>query len=237
MKIALIGYGKMGREIESIAFERKHEIVLKIDRNNLSDFDKLSQADVAIEFTSPETAIDNIYKCFSSNIPVVVGSTGWLGKLDEVKSICESKGQSLLYASNFSIGVNLFFELNKHLARIMNNYPDYDVMLEEIHHVHKKDSPSGTGLTLLNCLIENLDSKSSWAEDKVNSNDEVLVKAYRMGEVPGTHIVRYFSNVDDIEIKHVAHNRKGFALGAVIAAEWLLGKKGVYGMKDVLSYK
>jgi len=238
MNIALLGYGKMGKEIEQIAISRKHNIVLKIDVNNAGELtaDNLKKADVAIEFSTPANAISNIYNCFNSGIPVVVGTTGWLDKLDEVKKKCSEKNGGLFHASNFSLGVNIFFNLNKHLAKIMNVYPDYDVNMEEIHHIHKLDSPSGTGLSLANQILEAVERKNKWIEGEPKSTSELSIHAKREGEVPGTHIVRYQSSIDDIEIKHVAHNRKGFALGAVLAAEFMQNKKGVFGMQDLLKF-
>ena len=237
MKIALLGYGKMGKEIEQIAISRGHSIVLKIEIGNAADLttENLKKADVAIEFSTPATAVNNIYKCFEANVPIVVGTTGWSDKLEEVKKKCAEKKQALFYASNFSVGVNIFFKVNQFLAKIMNGYTDYNVSMEEVHHVHKLDSPSGTGLTLANQVLDNVKRKSKWVEGSATSNNELSIISKREGEVPGTHIIKYTSAVDDIEIKHVAHNRKGFALGAVLAAEWIKGKQGVYGMNDLLN--
>ena len=239
MKIALLGYGKMGREIEKIALERKHQVVLKISRKNLDELtaQNLAKADVAIEFSTPETARDNIYKCFNANIPVVVGTTGWLQQLPEIKSACTDQNQALLYSSNFSVGVNLFFELNKRLAQLMNNHATYDVIIKEIHHVHKKDAPSGTAISIANDIINNLERKSRWINQTSANTADLSIHSVREDNVPGTHSVKYSSAIDDIEIIHTAHNRTGFALGAVIAAEWLVGKKGVFGMTDVLSVR
>ena len=236
MKIALIGYGKMGKEIEQIALSRGHTIVLKIDVNNVNTFtsDDLKIADTAIEFSTPESAINNIYKCFDAGLPVVVGTTGWLGKLDEVKQKCREKNQALFYASNYSIGVNLFFKLNTELAKLMNKYSDYNVGLEEIHHVHKLDAPSGTAISLANQVIEQNAVKQKWVNNKTDNAAELSIVSKRIDEVPGTHTVTYSSDVDEISITHLAHNRKGFALGAVIAAEWIIGKKGVFGMDDLM---
>ena len=236
MRIALLGYGKMGHEIEQIALDRGHQVVLKVDANNAMSFfpNLLSGADVAIEFSTPASAVSNIHTCFDANVPVVVGTTGWLDKLDEVKRACNEKQGSLFYASNFSIGVNIFFKLNEFLARMMAGQPDYDVSMREIHHVHKLDSPSGTGISLANQVISNLGRKTKWVEGEATCKDDLSIISEREGEVPGTHIVKYASDVDDIEIMHKAHSRKGFALGAVLAAEWLPGKKGVFGMNDML---
>jgi 4-hydroxy-tetrahydrodipicolinate reductase len=237
MDIALIGYGKMGKEIEKIAISRGHKIILKVDAENTSTYtkDQLEKADVAIEFSTPETAVSNIFKCFEANVPVVVGTTGWLEHLDELKKICLAKQQALFYASNYSIGVNLFFKLNDFLAKIMNNYPEYNVSMEEIHHVHKLDSPSGTAITLANQVIQNINEKQKWVNVATDGKNELEIISKRMDEVPGTHTVKYNSEVDEISITHIAHSRKGFALGAIIAAEWLQNKKGVFGMDDLLN--
>ena len=237
MKIALLGYGKMGKEIEKIAVSRNHTVVAKID--NASDWEtqkqQLSEADVAIEFSTPETVLENIYKCFDLNLPIVVGSTGWNSHLDKVKSDCLERNQSLFYASNFSIGVNIFFEVNKLLAKLMSNQSQYDVQMTEIHHIHKLDSPSGTGITLAEGIIQNHQGKTNWKLDTDNcSQNDVPIKALREGEVPGTHTIEYTSDEDLIHITHEAKSRKGFATGAVLAAEFLNGKKGVFGMKDLL---
>jgi 4-hydroxy-tetrahydrodipicolinate reductase len=236
MNIALIGYGKMGKEIEQIAVSRGHRITLKVDITNASTYtpEDLKTADVAIEFSTPESAIKNIYKCFDAGVPVVVGTTGWLDKLKEVKESCNKKQQTLFYASNYSIGVNLFFRLNEYLARLMNKQSGYNVSMEEIHHVHKLDAPSGTAISLANQVIANLDSKEKWVNNTSDKQDELAIISKRLDEVPGTHTVTYNSEVDEISITHIAHNRKGFALGAVIAAEWVKDKKGVYGMNDLM---
>ncbi|MBL7882822.1 MAG: 4-hydroxy-tetrahydrodipicolinate reductase [Bacteroidia bacterium] len=238
MNIALIGYGKMGKEIEQIALSRGHQIVLKVDVNNANSYsaDELKKADVAIEFSTPESAIKNIYKCFEANVPVVVGTTGWLEKLNEVKQQCEQQKQTLFYASNYSIGVNLFFQLNKQLAKLMNGYNEYNVSMEEIHHVHKLDAPSGTAISLANQIIENNAGKQKWVNNLSQNNTELGIISKRIDEVPGTHTVTYSSAVDEISITHIAHNRKGFALGAVIAAEWVKDKKGVFGMDELMNF-
>lgn len=236
MRIALLGYGKMGHEIEQIALQRGHTIALKIDANNSISFSPamLAGADVAIEFSTPSSAVSNILACFEAKVPVVVGTTGWLDKLEDVKKACNEKNASLFYASNFSIGVNIFFKLNEYLAKMMNTQADYDVHMREVHHVHKLDSPSGTGISLANQVLANFGRKTKWVEGEANSSNELAIISEREGEVPGTHIITYSSAVDEIEIMHKAHNRKGFALGAVMAAEWLPGKKGVFGMSDML---
>jgi 4-hydroxy-tetrahydrodipicolinate reductase len=237
MKIALIGYGKMGKAIESIAIEKGHTIVLKIDIDNVADLNtqNLQSADVAIEFTGPHSAVANLMKCIDAGIPVVCGSTGWLSEWDKVEAYCQQKNSTLVYASNYSIGVNLFFEVNKHLAKLMNGYPEYDVTLKEIHHTQKKDAPSGTAISLAEQVLNNLQRKKSWISDEQTSNeDAILIASERIDPAPGTHHVKYSSPIDDIEIIHTAHNRIGFAGGAVKAAEFAVGKKGVFGMKEVL---
>jgi len=231
MKIALLGYGKMGQVIERIALERGHEIVL---RKNADDtFDGLETADVAIDFSIPDAAVTNISACLNANIPVISGTTGWLEHYHTVAALCEEKNGAFIYGSNFSLGVNLFFELNAQLAKMMSKFDQYKVSMEEIHHTQKLDAPSGTAISLAKDIIENSDY-SSWALQNAKS-DEILIDAKRIENVPGTHTVTYNSAVDSIEIKHTAHSREGFALGAVIAAEWLLGKTGIFTMKDVLN--
>lgn len=231
MKIALLGYGKMGKVIERIALERGHEIVLKKDKN--TSFEGLKNADVAIDFSIPDAAVENISECLNSGIPVVSGTTGWLQHYDEMVNLCKEKKGAFIYGSNFSLGVNLFFELNEQLARMMSKFDNYKVEMEEIHHIHKLDAPSGTAISLANGIISNSDY-TNWTMDKNNKENEVFIEAKRIGEVPGTHIITYNSNVDSIEIKHTAHNREGFALGSVIAAEWIIGKNGIFTMRDVL---
>lgn len=237
MKIVLIGYGKMGKEIEKIARERGHEIVCTIDINEEDKFASPSfeSADVAIEFTSPESALRNYRKCFSANLPVVSGTTGWLQHLDEIKRACETEGQTFLYASNFSLGVNIFFALNDYLAKIMNRFTDYDVRMEETHHVHKLDAPSGTAITLAEDILKNIDRKKAWSLNGNHEENELPIKASREGEVPGIHTVLYESEADMIRITHDAKNRKGFAMGAVLAAEFAKDKKGFLGMRDMLN--
>lgn len=230
MKIALLGYGKMGQVIERIALERGHEIVLKKDEFNT--FDGLSTADVAIDFSVPMAAVENISACFNNNVPVVSGTTGWLDRYDEMIALCKEKNGGFISSSNFSLGVNLFFGLNEYLAKIMTNIEGYKVSMEEIHHIHKLDAPSGTAISLAQGVIEN-SNYSKWTLEEAKDN-EIHIEAVRTGEVPGTHTVTYDSGIDSIEIKHTAHNREGFALGAVIAAEWLAGKHGIFSMRDVL---
>jgi 4-hydroxy-tetrahydrodipicolinate reductase len=231
MKIALLGYGKMGQVIERIALERGHEIVLKKDEFNT--YDGLSTADVAIDFSVPSAAVSNISSCFNANVPVVSGTTGWLEHYDEMIALCKAKNGGFISSSNFSLGVNLFFEFNEYLAKIMSKFDHYKVDMEEIHHDQKLDAPSGTAISLAKGVIEN-SNYTNWTLDNPKEN-EIHIEAIRTGTVPGTHTVTYNSEVDSIEIKHTAHNREGFALGAVIAAEWLAGKHGVFTMKDVLN--
>ncbi|MFA6924283.1 MAG: 4-hydroxy-tetrahydrodipicolinate reductase [Bacteroidales bacterium] len=239
MKIALLGYGKMGKEIEEIAVKKNHQIVLKIDINNTQDLTKenLSKADVAIEFSIPEVAYKNILKCFEANVPVVSGTTGWLAQFEEVKKKCLLQNQAMLYSSNFSIGVNIFFQLNKKLAKLMNDFKGYDVSIEEIHHIQKLDAPSGTAITLANDILSVSEKKKNWVSNAESKNSELLIKSVREGAVIGTHIITYKSEVDKIEIKHEAFNRKGLAIGAVMSAEWLIGKKGIFGINDMLDIK
>jgi 4-hydroxy-tetrahydrodipicolinate reductase len=236
MKIALVGYGKMGRAIEEIAVKEGHEIVLKLNIENVEDMtiENLQKADVAIEFTGPESAAGNLKKCFDAGIPVVCGSTGWLNQWEEIKAYCTQKNASLLYASNFSIGVNLFFELNTYLAKLMKHYDEYDVKMQEIHHTQKRDAPSGTAITLAQQVLENLDSKKQWVNHPGETKEDLEIISERVDPAPGTHKVRYTSVIDDIEIIHTAHSRTGFAGGAVKAAAFLPGKRGIFTMKDVL---
>lgn len=238
MNIALLGYGKMGRAIEEIALERGHTIVLKTSIDNLEDNteENVRKADVAIEFTGPESAYGNIMLCLNAGVPVVSGSTGWLDKYEEIKEYCLQKGGSFLYASNFSVGVNIFFEVNRRLAELMAPHPDYDVRITEIHHTEKKDAPSGTAITLAEQIQGKLPRKKRWVNHNSDNLDELSILSKRTDPAPGTHLVRYHSAIDDIEIIHTAHNRKGFATGAVLAAEYIRGKKGIFQMKDVLGF-
>lgn len=235
MKIALIGYGKMGKEIESIALSRGHEIVSIIDINNAEDFnsDAFKSADVAIEFTAPHVALDNYRKAFAAGVKVVSGTTGWHEHMDEMKKACEN-GKTLFWTSNFSLGVNIFFALNTYLAKIMNDFPSYNVMMEEVHHTHKLDAPSGTAITLAEGILENIDRKTKWVKESANAADELPIYSIREGEVPGIHSIMYESEVDSILITHESKNRKGLALGAVLAAEFTANHKGFLGMKDML---
>ena len=234
MKIALLGYGKMGREVEQIALERNHEILLKIDSQTEIDAKNLSKAEVAIDFSMPSSATYNILKCFDVNVPVVVGTTGWSDKLEDIKQVCLEKDQTLFYASNFSIGVNVFFELNRKLAQLMNKHTSYDVSIEETHHTQKLDAPSGTSITLANEITGTLDRKSKWVNNESTTDTDIHIASIRKDDVTGTHIVKYFSDIDSFEIKHEANSRKGFAMGAVLAAEWLIEKQGVFTMRDFL---
>jgi 4-hydroxy-tetrahydrodipicolinate reductase len=236
MKIALIGYGKMGHMIEEIAVAKGHEIVLRITHENTEEFTKenLSKADVAIEFTSPKSAFDNVTKAISFGVPVVSGSTGWNDRIEEAKKFCKEKNGSFLYASNFSVGVNIFFELNALLARLMNKQDGYEVSLKEIHHTQKLDAPSGTAVSLAEQIIANLGRKKNWVNEITNKPEQLSIISERTDPAPGTHHVKYSSDIDDIEIIHTAHNRKGFASGAVLAAEYIYDKKGVFSMKNVL---
>ena len=236
MNIALLGYGKMGKEIEKISLERNHQIILKIDIDNQQDStpENLRKADVAIDFSTPATAYGNIMKAFKAGIPVVCGTTGWYDKLAEIKDVCQREHQTFFYATNFSIGANIFFALNNYLAAIMNNYPSYNAEMKEIHHIHKLDAPSGTAITLANDLIKKVDRKKSWELNKSSDESVVKITAVREDEVPGTHIIAWDSQVDRIEIMHEAKSRKGLALGAVLAAEFIKDKKGVFTMGDLM---
>ena len=238
MKIALIGYGKMGKTIEQIARQRGHQIVSIIDINNTADFDSeaFRSADVAIEFTTPATALGNYMRCFEANVPVVSGTTGWLSHLDEVKAKCEQEGKTFFYASNFSVGVNIFFALNRYLAKIMNGFPAYAVRMTEVHHIHKLDAPSGTAITLAEGILDNVERKERWTLETAEQPTDLPIHAIREGEVPGIHEIIYESDADTISIKHDAKSRAGFALGAVIAAEFTAGKKGFLGMHDLFHF-
>ncbi len=224
----------MGRAIKEIAIERGHHIVMEINSSTSIDIENLKEADVAIEFSTPNTVVDNIVKCFDVNLPVVVGTTGWHKHLPDLEATCKKQSQALFYASNFSIGVNVFFKINTILARLMNKQENYDVGIEETHHTEKLDTPSGTAITLANSIIENNNKKSGWASSDTEKEGEILITAFREKDVPGTHVISYESDIDKIEIRHEAKSRKGFATGAVLAAEWLKGKKGVFTMDDLL---
>jgi 4-hydroxy-tetrahydrodipicolinate reductase len=236
MKIALIGYGKMGKAIEELALQKRYEILLKISTENLDDLttENLKQANAAIEFTDAKSAVINIKKCIDANVPVVSGSTGWLQRYKEVEDYCKRKNGTFLYASNFSIGVNIFFELNSFLAKLMSSHNEYNVMIEEIHHTQKKDSPSGTAITLAEQILQHINHKKSWVNEPTDSKENLEIISKRINAVAGTHKIKYFSDVDDIEIIHTAYNRKGFAAGALLAGEFIQNKKGIYSMKEVL---
>jgi len=248
MKIALLGYGKMGKIIEKIAHDRKHEIVLKIDQDNQDDLtpENLQLADVAIEFSTPGTVLNNIEQCLNAGVPIVVGTTGWYSNLPALKEKYEQSDTAMLYATNFSVGVNIFFHVNKILAKLMNNYPYYEVQVEEIHHTQKLDSPSGTAITIAEGIIDNLGAKKEWvnmlnadgaeSDDTLPTPDQLLIESHRVENVPGTHTVIYDSEVDSIEFKHTAHNRNGFALGAVLAAEWIQGKQGFFSVDAMFDF-
>ena len=236
MKIALIGYGKMGKAIEEIALQRGHTIVLKINEENLTDFTKenMARADVAIEFTGPESALENIRQSLEMDIPTVSGSTGWTEKIEDINKLVTSRNGSFLYASNFSVGVNIFFEVNKRLASLMAPHKEYEVILEETHHTQKKDAPSGTAITLAEQVLHEIKRKKQWVNELSDNTDDLEIISQRIDPAPGTHSVKYSSAIDTIEIIHTAHNRQGFALGAVIAAEFIRNKKGIFSMKEVL---
>jgi 4-hydroxy-tetrahydrodipicolinate reductase len=233
MKVALLGYGKMGKIIERILLERGHEVVLK--KTSTTTFDGLKNADVAIDFSLPSVAVTNISECLTCGVPVISGTTGWLEEYPKMVSLCQEKNGAFLYGSNFSLGVNLFFQLNENLAKMMSKFNQYKVELEEIHHTQKLDAPSGTAISLAKGIIEN-SGYTSWTLDKNREENQLYIDAKRIENVPGTHSVFYNSDVDTIEIKHTAHNREGFAFGAVIAAEWIIDKKGIFTMKDVLQF-
>ena len=236
MKIAIIGYGKMGKAIEEIAISKGHEIVLKIDVSNTADFTKenVQKANVAIEFTGPHTAFENISSCIEWGVPVISGSTGWLANFEKAKKLCEEKKGCLIYASNFSIGVNLFFEINKQVAALMEPYENYDVSMTETHHTEKKDAPSGTAISLAEQILAKIGRKNKWVNEASNEASDLIIHSERIDPAPGTHSVTYASPIDSIEITHTAHTRKGFAGGAVLAAEFANQKKGIFTMKDVL---
>ncbi|MGV3686579.1 MAG: 4-hydroxy-tetrahydrodipicolinate reductase [Daejeonella sp.] len=245
MKIAILGYGKMGRIIEEFASERGHEVVLKVNIDNLDDLNvpNLRNADVAIDFSTPDSVLTNINTCFDAGVPIVVGTTGWYGRLQEVKDQCIEGNNTLLYGSNFSVGVNVFFFVNKVLAKIMNRYPQYEVQVDEIHHTEKLDSPSGTAMSIAEGILGELDRKSEWVNELIGSGeelitkpDQLLIESHRIEDVPGTHTVIYSSEVDEIEFKHAAHSRAGFALGAVLAAEWVHDKTGFFNITDMFDF-
>jgi len=236
MNITISGYGRMGKEIEKVAIAKGHTISAIIDTNR--DWVKLDseirKSQVVVDFSQPDVVIDNINRCFSMKIPIVVGTTGWEKEKQGIKEYCIANSLSLFSASNFSIGVNILYEINKILAQLLNNYPEYKIELEEIHHTHKKDRPSGTAIQLANQIIDLVERKKQWTLDDSSNNNDLIVKSIREGEIPGTHIIKYTSDIDELEIKHTAKNREGFARGAIAAAEWLIGKTGYFEMKDLL---
>ena len=245
MKIALLGYGKMGKAIEQIAIDRGHQILLRVDAESYENLTiyNLKKVDLAIDFSTPASVLNNIKLCFEAEIPLVVGTTGWYDHLNEIKNTCETGKKSFLYASNFSIGVNIFFHINKMLAAVMNRYSQYEVQIEEIHHTQKLDSPSGTAITMASDIVRCLDRKSEWINELIGNEkaltakpEQLLIESHRIEDVPGTHTVIYSSEVDEIEIKHTAHSRTGFALGAVLASEWLYGRKGFYNITSMFDF-
>lgn len=236
MKIALIGYGSMGKTIEQVSLNRGHEIILKVDAHSDSSWkDEIKKADVAIEFTEPHAAEENMLACFQANVPVVTGTTGWYSRFEQVRLACEEADASLFYATNFSIGVNLFFQLNRTLARLMATHPEYEARIEEIHHTRKKDAPSGTAITLSEGILAEHPAYIRWSTPELSRSGDLQVNSIREGDVPGTHEITYRSEVDEISIKHAAFNRLGFATGAVVAAEFIINKKGIYTMSDLLN--
>jgi len=238
MRIALIGYGKMGKAIEEVALQRGHEIVFKIDQPNLHEFTKenMAKAEAAIEFTSPHSAYDNVKACIEFGVPIVCGSTGWTERLDEMKNICADNNGSFIYSSNYSVGVNIFFEVNKKLAALMAPHSAYEVIMEETHHTQKKDAPSGTAITLAEQILEQVKRKNKWVNGLSEHPEDLEIISQRIDPAPGTHSIKYSSVIDDIEIIHTAHNREGFATGAVLAAEFIHNKKGIFSMKEVLGF-
>jgi 4-hydroxy-tetrahydrodipicolinate reductase len=235
MKIILLGYGKMGKTIEQIALERGHEISARIDIDNLHEVESM-KGDVAIEFSHPDSAFENVRKTLLRNIPVVCGTTGWLDRKPEIEVLCKSQGGAFFYASNYSIGVNLFFKLNEQLAKMIKGFPEYIPELDEVHHTQKKDSPSGTAITLAEGVLKYVTTKTKWVNEETGHPSDLLIKSFRIDDIPGTHVVKYYCPVDDIEIKHTAHSRVGFAKGAVMVAEWIQGKKGILTMDDFLKF-
>ena len=235
MKVALLGYGKMGKEIEAILLERGHSVEYILNSEGKKKGGELGEMDVAIEFSTPSTVLNNISTCFDDSLPIVTGTTGWDQHRDEITQTCMTTNNTLFYASNYSIGVNIFFAINKKLAEIMNSHPEYNIQMEETHHMEKLDAPSGTAITLAENIISNVSRKSSWVNTESDDEGDIPIISNREGEIPGTHIVSYESSIDQLEIKHAAKNRKGFALGAVLAAEWVKDKKGVYNMNNFLN--
>ena len=236
MKIAIIGYGKMGKAVEKEAVKNNHTVVLKIDETNKNDLtiDKLKEVDLAFEFSIPSSAFENINLCFDANIPVISGATGWLERYDDVIERCKAENKSFFYASNFSVGVNVFFKLNKYLAKIMNNFSEFDIELSETHHIHKLDAPSGTAITIAQDIITEIERKQNWVKENTEDNNQIKIKSFREGENPGVHTVSYNSPIENILITHESKNREGLAQGSLLAAEYIIGKTGVFGMDDLL---
>lgn len=235
MRVLLVGYGKMGKIIERVALERGHTIAGRIDIDNQHDIATV-EADVAIEFSRPEAAFNNVKRVLERGIPVVCGTTGWLDQKPEAEKICKANNTAFFYASNYSLGVNIFFKVNEYLARLMNGLSDYEITMDEIHHTEKKDAPSGTAITLAEGILKNINRKKTWVNDQAAEASDLLIKSFRIDQVPGTHLVNYSSAIDNIEIKHIAHSREGFAKGAVLVAEWLKDKKGILNMDDFLKF-
>jgi 4-hydroxy-tetrahydrodipicolinate reductase len=235
MNIILLGYGKMGRIIERVAVERGHTITARIDRDNSADL-ALAQGDVAIEFSHPDAAFDNVHACLRKGVPVVCGTTGWLARKPEIEHLCQENDGTFFYASNFSVGVNIFFKVNEYLAKMLNNFSEYDVEMDEIHHTEKRDAPSGTAITLAEGVMRHMNRKRAWVNGDSEKPEDLIIKSFRIAQIPGTHVVKYSSVIDDIEIKHTAHSREGFAKGAVHVAEWIRNKKGVLSMDDFLKF-
>ncbi|WP_333821148.1 4-hydroxy-tetrahydrodipicolinate reductase [Ohtaekwangia sp.] len=235
MNIILLGYGKMGKIIERIALERGHTITARIDMNNLHEFETAT-GDVAIEFSHPDAAFENVKKCILKNIPVVCGTTGWLKQKPEIEKLCREQNGSFFYASNYSLGVNIFFKVNEFLAKMVSNFSEYDISMDEIHHSEKRDAPSGTAITLAEGVLKHVKGKTKWVNEDTGHKEDLYIQSFRIDQVPGTHVVKYASMIDDIEIRHIAHSREGFAKGAVMVAEWLKDKKGVLGMDDYLKF-
>jgi 4-hydroxy-tetrahydrodipicolinate reductase len=235
MEIILLGYGKMGKTIEKVAIERGHQITARIDIDNATDFET-AFGDVAIEFSHPEAAFSNVKSCIQRQLPVVCGTTGWLSRKTEIESLCKQYDSTFFYASNYSLGVNIFFKINEYIAHMMHNLSEYDISLDEIHHAEKKDAPSGTAITLAEGIIKHVKRKKKWVSQKTGKPEDLFVESFRIDQVPGTHVVKYESPIDDIEIKHIAHSREGFAKGAVMVAEWIKDKRGIYTMDDFLKF-
>jgi 4-hydroxy-tetrahydrodipicolinate reductase len=235
MNIILLGYGKMGKIIERVAMERGHHITARIDIDNAADFQS-AKGDVAIEFSHPDAAFENVKKAIEKNIPVVCGTTGWLYRKGEIETLCQQLNGAFFYASNYSLGVNIFFKLNEYLAKMMNSFPEYEIRMDEVHHTEKRDAPSGTAITLADGVLKHVDRKKTWVNEQTGKPQDIFIESFRIDQVPGTHVVKYESAIDDIEIKHIAHSREGFALGAVMVAEWLKDKKGALSMDDYLKF-